>query len=102
MPLMWLACPRLAGPGESCAAFLRFMAKLRDRQITKRSRHSSAIPLANERSSLLLPGTTPNGSKLTGSRLTPRKVLEQAVEQANALQPDLILLGADYYYPDSE
>jgi predicted MPP superfamily phosphohydrolase len=78
------------------------MAKLRDRQITKRSRHSSAIPLANERSSLLLPGTTPNGSKLTGSRLTPRKVLEQAVEQANALQPDLILLGGDYVCADVE
>jgi uncharacterized protein len=28
--------------------------------------------------------------------LTPRELVEQAVEQANALHPDLILLGGDY------
>ena len=68
------------------------MAKLRDRQITKRSRHSSAIPLAKERSSFA-PRNDPERIKAHGFGLTPRKVLEQAVEQANALQPDLILLG---------
>jgi hypothetical protein len=34
---------------------------------------------------------------------TPRSLLERAVEQANALRPDLILLGGDYYVcPDVE
>ena len=33
---------------------------------------------------------------------TPRKLLERAVEQANALQPDLILLGGDYVCADVE
>jgi hypothetical protein len=33
---------------------------------------------------------------------TPRKVLEQAVERANALHPDLILLGGDYVCADVE
>jgi uncharacterized protein len=34
--------------------------------------------------------------------LTPRELLEQAVEQANALHPDLILLGGDYVCADVE
>jgi len=33
---------------------------------------------------------------------TPRELLEQAVEQANALHPDLILLGGDYVCADVE
>jgi len=33
---------------------------------------------------------------------TPRKLLEQAVEQANGLQPNLILLGGDYVCADVE
>jgi hypothetical protein len=33
---------------------------------------------------------------------TPRKLLEQAVEQANGLRPDLILLGGDYVCDDVE
>jgi len=33
---------------------------------------------------------------------TPPKLLEQAVEQANALHPDLILLGGDCVYTDVE
>jgi hypothetical protein len=32
----------------------------------------------------------------------PRKLLEQAVEQSNALHPDLILLGGDYVCADVE
>lgn len=34
---------------------------------------------------------------------TPRELLERAVEQSNALRPDLVLLGGDYIYtrPDS-
>jgi predicted MPP superfamily phosphohydrolase len=33
---------------------------------------------------------------------TPRELLERAVEQANALRPDLVLLGGDYVYTDAE
>jgi uncharacterized protein len=33
---------------------------------------------------------------------TPRKLLEQAVDQANGLHPDLILLGGDYVCADVE
>jgi predicted MPP superfamily phosphohydrolase len=33
---------------------------------------------------------------------TPRKLLERAVEQANALHPDLVLLGGDYVCADVE
>jgi hypothetical protein len=33
---------------------------------------------------------------------TPRKLLERAVEQANGLHPDLILLGGDYVCSDVE
>jgi uncharacterized protein len=33
---------------------------------------------------------------------TPRKLLERAVEQANGLRPDLILLGGDYVCTDVE
>ena len=33
---------------------------------------------------------------------TPRELLERAVEQANALRPELILLAGDYVYTDVE
>jgi predicted MPP superfamily phosphohydrolase len=33
---------------------------------------------------------------------TPRELLERAVEQTNALRPDLILLAGDYVYTDIE
>ena len=78
------------------------MAKLQDRQTTKRSRHSSAIPLATERSSLLLPGTTPNGSKLTGSRAhsTQGPRVGGGASQRIATRPDFV--GGDYVCADVE
>jgi uncharacterized protein len=63
-----------------------------------------------ERRTIRLPRLTP---ALDGFRIalmsdhhlfpfTPRKLLEQAVEQANTLHPDLILLGGDYVCADVE
>jgi uncharacterized protein len=66
--------------------------------------------LVLERRTIRLPRLTP---ALDGFRIalmsdhhlfpfTPPKLLEQAVEQANALHPDLILLGGDYVCADVE
>jgi predicted MPP superfamily phosphohydrolase len=63
-----------------------------------------------ERRTIRLPRCTP---ALEGFRLvlmsdhhlfpyTPRELIERAVEQANALNPDLILLGGDYVYKKVE
>jgi uncharacterized protein len=66
--------------------------------------------LVLERRTIRLPRLTP---ALDGFRIalmsdhhlfpfTPRELLEEAVEQANALHPDLILLGGDYVCADVE
>jgi uncharacterized protein len=66
--------------------------------------------LVLERRTLLLPRLS---AALDGFRVvlmsdhhlfpfTPRELLERAVEQANALRPELILLAGDYVYTDVE
>ena len=66
--------------------------------------------LVLERRVILLPHVSP---ALDGFRMvlmsdhhlfpfTPRELLERAVDQANALRPELILLAGDYVYTDVE